>query len=95
MPHPALIALALYGVVSLLSITLYGLDKRAARKQTWRVKERTLHTVDLLCGWPGGFVAQQLFRHKRRKGRFMLVFWASVALHVLIWGVVGYLWTSA
>lgn len=94
MPHPALIALTLYALMSVVSLVLYGLDKRAARNNTWRIKERTLHTIDLLGGWPGGLVAQRLFRHKRRKTRFMIVFWLSVAPHAAIWGVVLYLWIS-
>ncbi|GAB4520539.1 MAG: hypothetical protein Tsb0013_24140 [Phycisphaerales bacterium] len=84
-----------YTVLSLVSIVLYGVDKRAAVKGSWRIKEKTLHTADFLGGWPGGLLAQKLFRHKRRKARFMIVFWAAVVVHALLWGTAAYLWTTA
>ncbi len=83
-----------YSVMSVVSLVVYGADKRAAVKGRWRMKERTLHTIDVLGGWPGGLLAQSLFKHKHRKTRFMMVFWASVALHALVWGLAAYLWLA-
>jgi uncharacterized membrane protein YsdA (DUF1294 family) len=74
---------------SVAAFCTYGIDKwLAASDAGQRVSERTLHWLDLLGGWPGGLVAQQLFRHKTQKASFGLVFWATVALHlaVLAWG---------
>ena len=48
--------------------------------------EARLHLLELLGGWPGALAAQGVFRHKRRKARFMAVFWFIVRLHVLAWG---------
>lgn len=82
---------AWYLLVSLLTIGLYGIDKwRASRSTTRnglsrRVPERTLHLIELLGGWPGALVGQQLFRHKRSKSAYMRVFWAIVVLHVVVW----------
>ncbi len=44
-----------------------------------------LHLLELLGGWPGAFLAQQVFRHKTRKLSFQLVFWGIVLLHQLFW----------
>jgi uncharacterized membrane protein YsdA (DUF1294 family)/cold shock CspA family protein len=74
-----------YGLVSLLSCYLYWSDKRSAQRGAWRIPEKTLHTVDLLGGWPGGLLAQQLLRHKTRKTSFQVAFWLSVILHQLFW----------
>lgn len=38
-----------------------------AERGRWRTPENTLHVAELLGGWPGALVAQQLFRHKTRK----------------------------
>ena len=79
-----------YAVMSVLSFLAYGWDKWSAKRGTWRTPEKTLHTLDLLGGWPGGYVASQLFRHKTQKMSYRVVFWLIVALHVGIWGWVGY-----
>jgi uncharacterized membrane protein YsdA (DUF1294 family) len=63
----------------------FGLDKRAARRGRWRVPEASLHLVELLGGFPGALIGQRIFRHKRRKARYMLIFWLIVALHAAGW----------
>ncbi|RKY17801.1 MAG: hypothetical protein DRQ55_14925 [Planctomycetota bacterium] len=83
-PDPLLLA---YGVASLLALILFGFDKLAARRNSRRVPEATLHLVELLCGVPGALLAQQLFRHKRSKPSFYLVSWAIAALHVALWAL--------
>ncbi|MEN8641622.1 DUF1294 domain-containing protein [Pseudomonas sichuanensis] len=77
--------LALYPLVSLLSLLLYWQDKQQARNQAWRTPEKVLHASELLGGWPGALLAQQLFRHKTRKLSYQLVFWGIVALHQVFW----------
>ncbi len=67
--------------LSLLAFILYALDKRRARAGRWRIPEAALHLVAALGGWPGAFVAQRLIRHKNRKRRFLVLFWAIVALY--------------
>ena len=76
---------AIYGAVSLIAFVAYGHDKRRARRGGRRVPEATLHTTELLGGWPGAFAAQRLFRHKTRKRPFQFVFWTIVALHAAGW----------
>lgn len=75
-----------YGVVSLITFATYGIDKRAARRGESRVPEARLHLLELCGGWPGALVAQQVFRHKRKKLRFLVVTWAIVLLHVAVLG---------
>lgn len=82
MPHPVIVV---YAVASLLALVLFGWDKRAARRDSRRVPESTLHFVELLGGIPGALLAQQLFQHKRSKPSFFLVSWAILALHLTVW----------
>ena len=88
----ATIAAAAYGVMSLITVAAYGADKTLARRGARRIRERTLHLLELTGGWPGALVAQQLFRHKRRKPSFFLVTWLIVAAHVGAW---IWVWRSA
>ncbi|AGZ35491.1 MAG: DUF1294 domain-containing protein [Pseudomonas sp.] len=77
--------LAVYPAASLICLLLYWQDKHQARAQAWRTPEKVLHVSELLGGWPGALVAQQLFRHKTRKVSYQLVFWGIVLLHQVFW----------
>ena len=74
-----------YTVASLVAFGLYWYDKQQARTGQWRTPENVLHGVELLGGWPGALVAQQVFRHKTRKVSYQVFFWLIVALHQVIW----------
>jgi len=81
----SLIPLIAYGAVSVVTFFLYWSDKRKARNDTWRTPEYVLHAAEILGGWPGALVAQQVFRHKTRKASYQLVFWMIVGLHQVYW----------
>ncbi len=82
---------AAYVAMSLISATAYALDKRAARKSRRRIRERTLHLLDLVGGWPGACIAQRLFHHKTRDRRFQIWFILTIVLHAAGWGLVIWL----
>lgn len=65
-------------VISVLTYWVYARDKRRAEAGEWRVAEARLHFLDLLGGWPGGFLAQRRLRHKCSKASFQVVFWIIV-----------------
>ena len=87
-PNALYVAVA-YAAMSLVALALYGFDKRRAESGGRRVRERTLHLVELLGGWPGALIAMRLFRHKTRKLSYLLVTWTIVAAHAaglwLLW----------
>ena len=74
---------ALYALASLATFTAYAADKAQAAGGGRRVPERSLHLLALAGGWPGALLAQQHFRHKTRKTRFQIFFWATVLLHAV------------
>ncbi|KAF2187631.1 DUF1294-domain-containing protein [Zopfia rhizophila CBS 207.26] len=76
------------GAISFATFMLYGYDKMQARNLEWRVKEVTLHTMELLGGWPGALVGQHYFQHKRRKMGFQIWFWGIVMGWQVVWWVV-------
>lgn len=81
----------IYLVMSVVTFVAYGVDKRRAVRGKWRIAEGTLHLLELCGGWPGAAVGQIVFRHKRRKLSYMLVFAMIVALHVGAWGMSAYM----
>ena len=72
----------IYAVMSVITFCAYGLDKFKAQKGLWRIPEKTLHILELCCGWPGALLAQRLLRHKSYKKSFRIVFWVMVVLNV-------------
>lgn len=67
--------------VSILSFSAYAIDKRRAGRAGARIAEATLLTLDAVGGWPGGLVAQRLWRHKTAKVSYQLAFWPIVAAY--------------
>ncbi len=86
-----LVVLGWYGAMSAVSIAMYWWDKRASGRGGWRTREASLLTVDLLGGWPGGWIARRALRHKTRKLGYRARFYAVVTLHAVAWGVVLWL----
>jgi uncharacterized membrane protein YsdA (DUF1294 family) len=83
------LVLAAYVTMSVLAFAVYAADKRRAARGQWRISEATLHTIELLGGWPGAIAAQHLMHHKRRKAGYMRVFWLIVTIHGIAWWWVG------
>ncbi len=67
-----------YAIMSVVSLLAYNLDKSRAERGVHRTPENTLLALDLACGWPGGLLAQELFRHKNRKTSYQIRFWLVV-----------------
>jgi uncharacterized membrane protein YsdA (DUF1294 family) len=80
-----LVCLALiYGLMSLICFIAYYRDKQFAIRGVQRTPEARLHLYELLGGWPGGLLAQRLFRHKNRKLAYQLKFWLIVLMHLSV-----------
>jgi uncharacterized membrane protein YsdA (DUF1294 family) len=78
-------------LTSLVTITLYWWDKRAARQNRRRVAEQTLHLWALAGGWPGALFARARFRHKTQKQPFGSILWCTVAVNLAAWALFGWL----
>ena len=91
MQEIALWVLVSYLSLSLLTFVLYGIDKRNAIKERWRISEKTLQVFALLGGWPGALLAQQVFRHKTQKRSFIFLLWLAIFINVVALGYSQYL----
>jgi uncharacterized membrane protein YsdA (DUF1294 family) len=74
-----------YAICSAVTAGCYARDKSKARREEWRTPELVLHLLDLAGGWPGGLIAQRIFRHKTRKFSFQAIFWLGAAGHMVVW----------
>ena len=59
-------------VINLIGFFLMGIDKFRAKRQKWRIRERTLFLVALFFGSIGVLVGMYVFRHKTRHLSFSL-----------------------
>jgi uncharacterized membrane protein YsdA (DUF1294 family) len=89
---PIWLALA-YGLMSLVTLLWYGLDKSAAVNNRQRTPERTLHLLALFGGWPGALLGQSILRHKSSKASFQWVFRVTVLVNVAV--LAWLLWSRA
>lgn len=67
-------------LVNLIAFTVYGADKRRARKDRRRVPEKTLFLLAIIGGSLGAFLGMRLFRHKTRHWYFV---WGIPAIMTL------------
>jgi uncharacterized membrane protein YsdA (DUF1294 family)/cold shock CspA family protein len=74
-----------YILLNISTFIIYWFDKFAAQRKQWRTPEKTLHGLEMGGGWFGGFVAQQILRHKTIKTEYQKTFWLIVAAHVILW----------
>ncbi len=74
--------LAVLPLLCLASGTLYWYDKRQAKAGGRRIPEISLLTLDALGGWPGGWWAQQRFRHKTKKWSYRLRFFLAIVINL-------------
>lgn len=91
LPDAVLLA---YGIMACLSMLTYAADKSYAETGHWRVRETTLHALDMCGGIAGGLLAQAVLRHKTRKPSFQLTTLLIMALQVgLLGGLGARLWS--
>lgn len=81
-------------LASFVAVVLYAVDKRRAIKEGRRIPERVLHGSSLVGGWPGAYLAQQVFRHKTQKTSFRMMFWLIVLVHLSAIGYCVYHWLT-
>ncbi len=70
MPDLWLLLAGWYALLSGVTYLAYAHDKRRSGGAGRRVSELTLHTLELLGGWPGAYLAASRLRHKSRKRSF-------------------------
>ena len=80
----------LLAVINLISFCLYGVDKRKAKKGSWRISEKTLLLWSAAAPF-GAVFGTKVFRHKTQKLKFDTVLFVSCIVHILLYGTVLYM----
>ena len=57
--------------INVITFFIYGSDKHRAKKNRWRIPEKTLILLAAAGGSVGAWLAMRMFRHKTRKPVFM------------------------
>ena len=65
---------------NLLVFMVYGIDKFKARRGVWRIPEKILLTIALVCGGFGAWLAGMTFHHKTRKWYFKTVWFLGMVI---------------
>ena len=75
--------------VNLLAFVMYGVDKKRAIEQKWRIPEKTLILLAMIGGTVGAIAGMQFFRHKTKHMKFKFGIHAIliVQLVILYWFV--------
>lgn len=78
------ILLIYFLIINVIGFFLMGIDKLRAKKQVWRVPEKTLFLIAVLGGSVGTNIGMYVFRHKTKHWYFVigmpLILIAQVAL---------------
>ncbi len=59
-------------LINVVTFIIYGVDKRKAQKDRWRIPEKVLFLFPLLGGSIGGILGMQVFRHKTKHWYFRI-----------------------
>jgi uncharacterized membrane protein YsdA (DUF1294 family) len=79
------ILLLYYLVMSGVSAIMHLADKRRAIRGTRRIPERSLHSMELIGGWPGAIATTRWIRHKTSKRSYMVTLYAIAISHGVFW----------
>lgn len=79
--HIQTIVLSYLLIINLIAFVLYGIDKKRALRNEYRISERVLLWIARLGGAIGSWLGIKLFRHKTKHTKFRII----VPLWMIIW----------
>lgn len=71
-------------VVNFISYIMYGIDKRKAKQNRWRISENSLIFVAVIGGSIGAYLGMKMFHHKTRHKKFYMGIPAIMILQLLL-----------
>ena len=74
-------------LVNLFTFFLFAEDKKRAKKDMWRIPERTLVLFALFGGSIGALAGMYVFRHKTKKWKFRIGIPLILGMQMILFGV--------
>ena len=71
-------------IVNAAGFLLMLADKYKARKNLWRIPEKTLMTVAIIGGSVGAYAGMQIFRHKTKHPKFYIGIPVILAVQLML-----------
>lgn len=72
--------------INLLTLTLFAVDKRRARRHIWRIPEKSLFLAAILGGSVGALLGMKLFHHKTKHRSFLFGMPTILVLQIALAG---------
>lgn len=73
-------------IINIVTFITFGVDKRKAKKDKWRISEQALVTLMVIGGAFGGYFGMEKFRHKTQKLKFKI---ARVISFITLIAIIG------
>lgn len=73
-------------LINLMGFVLMGVDKRRAKRDQWRISEKTLFLPPLLGGTVGAILGMRVFHHKTKHWYFRYGLPALLVLQLALAG---------
>ena len=88
MENPGVLLFLVMFVMSVFTFLLYGIDKWKAKREKWRIKEKTLLISSVFFGSVGALLGMKVFRHKTKHTYFWVINYTCLVIQI---GLVLYL----
>lgn len=77
-------------IINLIAFVLYGVDKKRAIRNEFRIRERVLLWMARLGGGIGSWIGLKLFRHKTKHTKFRIVVppWTLIWIAAVVFAVI-------
>ncbi|MCH5279254.1 MAG: DUF1294 domain-containing protein [Christensenellaceae bacterium] len=82
-----IIGIAYLIIINIIGFGSMGIDKARAKKNAWRIKEKTLFIIALIGGSLGSNIGMYTFRHKTKHWYFV-VFMPLILIAQIAAGIV-------
>ena len=77
--------LALYLIgANMVAFILMGIDKRKAKRQQWRIPERTFWSLAIMGSALGVIIGMKVFRHKTKHRSFVIGMPMILVIHIIL-----------
>ena len=76
--------------INVITFLVYGFDKWRAKRDAWRVPEKTLLLLAVIGGSIGAILGMYTFRHKTKKVKFVILVPVIIILQMALVYVVLY-----